>query len=307
MRAGSPKRDTQGTGPLGGCGQSPPFPPRDGCVDSAASWSAGRHASVPRARRKSPRDRQNVPKPCFLPRHTMIRRATQQRLCPRRGKQRRIRTPAAPLAPPGQGSVAQRAAGGRLLLVSLPPSAPAPAANGTHRSLSAPGAWGRQASPPRQRRCPPALPPCALGRHTVPSRCLAERTPRLPKTAAGGRPLLVSLPPPVPAPAANGTRRSLSAPGAWGRQASPPRQRRCPPALPPCALGRHTVPSRCLAERTPRLPKTAAGDRLLLVSLPPSAPVPAANRTHRSLPAPGAWGRKASPPRQRRCPPALPA
>ena len=33
MRAGSPKRDTQGTGPLGGCGKSPPFPPRDGCVD----------------------------------------------------------------------------------------------------------------------------------------------------------------------------------------------------------------------------------------------------------------------------------
>ena len=26
----SPKRDTQGTGPLGGCGQSPPFSPRDG-------------------------------------------------------------------------------------------------------------------------------------------------------------------------------------------------------------------------------------------------------------------------------------
>ena len=232
MRAGSPKRDTQGTGPLGGCGQSPPFPPRDGCVDSAASWSAGRHASVPRARRKSPRDRQNVPKPCFLPRHTMIRRATQQRLCPRRGKQRRIRTPAAPLAPPGQGSVAQRAAGGRLLLVSLPPSAPAPAANGTHRSLSAPGAWGRQASPPRQRHCPPAPPACALGRHTVPSRCLAERTPRLPKTAAGGRPLLVSLPPSAPVPAANRTHRSLPAPGAWGRKASPPRQRRCPPALP---------------------------------------------------------------------------
>ena len=82
---------------------------------------------------------------------------TLKRFCPQ-GKQRRIRTPAAPLAPPGQGSVAQRAAGGRLLLVSLPPSAPAPAANGTNRSLSAPCSWGRQASPPSQRHWPPALP-----------------------------------------------------------------------------------------------------------------------------------------------------
>ena len=77
---------------------------------------------------------------------------------PRRGKQRRIRTPAAPLAPPGQGSVAQRAAGDRLLLMSLLPSAPTPAPSETPRSLPAPGAWGRQASPPRRRHCPPAPP-----------------------------------------------------------------------------------------------------------------------------------------------------
>ena len=43
----SPKRDTQGTGPLGGCGQSPPFSPRDG----GGIWQSREGA----ARRSSPR------------------------------------------------------------------------------------------------------------------------------------------------------------------------------------------------------------------------------------------------------------
>ena len=74
-----------------------------------------------------PLEGRNVPKPCSLPRRAMIRRATLQRLCPQ-GKQRRPRTPAAPLALPGQGSVAQRtpsqAAGSRSWVCRclLPPS-----------------------------------------------------------------------------------------------------------------------------------------------------------------------------------------
>ena len=41
--------------------------------------------------------------PAFFPRHAMIRRATLQRLCPQ-GKQRRPRTPAAPLARQGKAA-----------------------------------------------------------------------------------------------------------------------------------------------------------------------------------------------------------
>ena len=79
----SPKRDSQGSGPLSGCGQSPPFPLRDDFVDTAVPWSAGRHASVPRARRPTSVQRQTAPQTAF-PRaiNPKIRRATQQRLCP---------------------------------------------------------------------------------------------------------------------------------------------------------------------------------------------------------------------------------
>ena len=48
------KRDSQGSGPLSGCGQSPPFPLRDDFVDTAVPWSAGRHASVPRRAARPP-------------------------------------------------------------------------------------------------------------------------------------------------------------------------------------------------------------------------------------------------------------
>ena len=100
-----PKRDSQGSGPLSGCGQSPPFSPRDGCVDAAASWSAGRHASVFPARLPTVPDGQSAPTPCSPPRQTKIRRANSEALLPRRGKQRRIRTPAAYPCPAGQGCV----------------------------------------------------------------------------------------------------------------------------------------------------------------------------------------------------------
>ena len=143
---------------------------------------------------------------------------TLKRFCPQ-GKQRRIRTPAAPLAPAGQGSVIQRAAGGRLLLLSLPPSVPAPAANGTHRSLSAPCSWGRQASPRSQRHWPAAPPP-----HPSP-----------PKTVAGGRPLLVGLSPSAHSTAPTETHRSRPAPCSWGGSASPRSRRHWPAALPPTA------------------------------------------------------------------------
>ena len=181
----SPKRDSQGSGPLSGCGQSPPVSPRDGlgmrrrregrnvgslrareagvgrmrrmfaaksdggeaCLQDAASDTAegvagrrarsvcerarisvpggetrdvpvprhagkflpgrpargGHRAPFPGAPGKFP-DGQNALSPRFLPRYAMIRRATLQRLCPQ-GKQRRMRTHAAPPCPPGQGSV----------------------------------------------------------------------------------------------------------------------------------------------------------------------------------------------------------
>ena len=64
-----PKRDSQGSGPLSGCGQSPPFSPRDGCVDSVASWSAKGYASVPPARLPTIPDGQSAPTPRSPPRH----------------------------------------------------------------------------------------------------------------------------------------------------------------------------------------------------------------------------------------------
>ena len=81
-RRRSPKRDPQGSGPLSGCGQSPPCSPRDGCVDSVASWSAGRHASVFPARLPAIPDGQTAPQTA-LPRDTpKIRRANSEVLLP---------------------------------------------------------------------------------------------------------------------------------------------------------------------------------------------------------------------------------
>ena len=52
----------------------------------------------------------------------------------------------------------QTAAGGKSLLVGLPPSACTAAPSGTNRRLSAPCSWGRQASTSSQRHWLPALP-----------------------------------------------------------------------------------------------------------------------------------------------------
>ena len=117
----SPKRDTQGTGPLGGCGQSPPFSPRDGggIWQSRAGpkdglrygWAirnvlSGKGAFSPIRRRAQRRtcisipcrlrspapvlparlpalpERQTAPQHAFPRKPAKIRRATQQRLCP---------------------------------------------------------------------------------------------------------------------------------------------------------------------------------------------------------------------------------
>ena len=62
----------------------------------------------------------------------------------------------------------------------------------------------------------------------------ASPFPRLPgpQNAAGGRPLLVGLPPSIPAFAPTGTKRRTPAPCSWGGRSSTPSQRRCQPALP---------------------------------------------------------------------------
>ena len=109
----SPKRDTQGTGPLGGCGQSPPFSPRDGCENEAAAGRAGSFRRARSARRPRPPvlrarlpalegcarirkavfprlparlpalpERQTAPQRTFPRKPAKTRRATQQRLCP---------------------------------------------------------------------------------------------------------------------------------------------------------------------------------------------------------------------------------
>ena len=122
---GSPKRDSQGIDPLSGCGQSPPCrqcrlpvplarsrrlsAPRTGtcrlrrfrnavCMNRCA-------LSVLPARLPTVPDGQSAPR-STLPLDTpKIRRANSEALLPRRGKQRRSRTPAAYPCPPGQGCV----------------------------------------------------------------------------------------------------------------------------------------------------------------------------------------------------------
>ena len=197
----SPKRDSQGIDPLSGCGQSPPgrqcrltaplarsrrlSAPRaggrqaairsawGGCAQTATSPRAGacrlRHfgnavcmnccpLSVFPARLPTIPDGQTTPTPCSPPRQTKIRRATLKRFCPQ-GKQRRSRTPAAPPCPCGarQRRPTHYFAGGRLLLLSLPPSSQPAAASETRRSNPAPCSWGRVASTSRRRRWPPTL------------------------------------------------------------------------------------------------------------------------------------------------------
>ena len=78
----------------------------------------------------------------------------------------------------------------------------------------------------------------------------AVRSPTpVPKTAAGGRPLLVGLPPSTPTIAPTEPKRSTPTPCSWGGCASNPSQRRWPAALPPpCSWGGRAVlraSSRC--------------------------------------------------------------
>ena len=55
----------------------------------------------------------------------------------------------------------------------------------------------------------------------------------IPQNAAGGKPLLVGLPPSSPVSAPCGTKRSTHAPYSWGMGASTQRRRHWPAALPP--------------------------------------------------------------------------
>ena len=143
---------------MGGCGQSPPVSPRDGCVASAASWGAKGYASVFPARLPAVPDWQSAPTFCSLPRRLQNQ---ARQLCsvfaPQGQTASNTHTGSAPL-PAGQGSVAQRAAGGRPLLVGLPPSAPTAAPSEPKRSAPAPCSWGGRASPWGRRRWLPALP-----------------------------------------------------------------------------------------------------------------------------------------------------
>ena len=65
-------------------------------------------------------------------------------------------------------------AGGRLLLPSLPPSAPAAAPTETKRSAHAPCSWGMGASARSRRRWKPALPAGPLGARRPPCSCGAR-------------------------------------------------------------------------------------------------------------------------------------
>ena len=127
----SPKRDSQGMNPLSGCGQGPPFSPRDGRGNrelqkgrNADFYLRGKavaglaHIPAPDVRRGPfpvprhaclPYLMGKAPRPSALSRDaSKIRRANSEALLPRRGEQRRSRTLAASLAPAGQGGVAQR-------------------------------------------------------------------------------------------------------------------------------------------------------------------------------------------------------
>ena len=129
------------------------------------------HSSHPPARLPAIPDGQSALIFCFLPRQTKIRRANSEALLPRRGKQRRLRTPAAPPCPRGarQRRPTHTFAGGRPLLVGLPPSAPAAAPSEPKRSAPAPCSWGGCASTRSRRRWKPAPPARLPGRPLAPA------------------------------------------------------------------------------------------------------------------------------------------
>ena len=101
--------------PLSGCGQSPPFSPRDDCVDSVASWSAKGYASVFPARLPTVPDGQTAPQTA-LPRDNPKSGApTLKRFCPagansvapaHRQRPLPLRGKAAPFNPPSTPSTA---------------------------------------------------------------------------------------------------------------------------------------------------------------------------------------------------------
>ena len=79
---------------------------------------------------------------------------------------------------------------------------------------------------------------CKYHKQTLENPFLGKRLPffpRLPspKTAAGGKPLLVGLPSSMRTTAPSGTKHSTPAPCSWGGCASTPSQRHWPAALPP--------------------------------------------------------------------------
>ena len=142
--AGSPKRDSQGIDPLGGCGQSPPVSPRDGGRNAAASWSVGRCVLPPRRavrpflkgkplrKQLSPATNQNQARQlcsAFAPQgQTASPPHTGSAPCPRGTRQCRP---------------THAFADGRPLLVGLPPSTSATAPTETKRSAPAPLLVGR--------------------------------------------------------------------------------------------------------------------------------------------------------------------
>ena len=213
--------------PLSGCGQSPPFPPRDGCVDSVASWSAKGYASVLPARLSTVPDGQSAPTPLLAPAiHPKIRRANSEAPLPRRGKQRRFRTLAAYPCP--------RRARMRHSTRRLLPPPPQPNRTAAHPP-PAHGAGVRQ--PPRQRllACGTAA---ARSKDHIFENPFGKTSIHLPRHPVPQNPPQTAspcswacrrehAPPPQPNP-----HRSTPAPCSWGGCASTPRRRHWLPALP---------------------------------------------------------------------------
>ena len=102
----------------------------------------------------------------------------------------------------------------------------------THRqSTPSPRSWGLGASTQRQRLA--ALrPPLLTGWVCV---CMEPKHP-VSQNAAGGKPLLVGLPPSTPTTTPFGTKRRTPAPCSWGGRSSTSRQRHWPAALRPFVI-----------------------------------------------------------------------